>query len=282
MAAIALAESGGNPNATNPTDNGGTQTSWGLWQISNGTHGQPANNILSPAVNAQQAVAKYKQQGLGAWGTYTSGAYKQFFSSKTPASALPQGGGGGGGSGSGPAQDAQLAAWWNPVSDIQDLGSAVGASAKFLTTPFTNFGSSVSALSGIGTGVVSLANDAGALLKDLEWLFVPSHWVRIFAFGTGVFFLLPGLYELSHAGRGDMSLAMGIGLTTLAGVAFFIAFHNLPTDITGLADLLAYISAALRGEPWAGTSPASTAPAPKVNTTPLPAGIGADPFGAAA
>ena len=78
MAAIAEAESSGNPNATNPTDNNGTQTSWGLWQISNGTHAQPVPNILSPLVNAEQAVAKYKSQGLGAWGTYTSGAYKRY------------------------------------------------------------------------------------------------------------------------------------------------------------------------------------------------------------
>ena len=53
MAAIAEAESSGNPNATNPTDNNGTQTSWGLWQISNGTHAQPAPNILNPLVNAE-------------------------------------------------------------------------------------------------------------------------------------------------------------------------------------------------------------------------------------
>lgn len=78
MAAIAEAESSGNPNATNPTDNNGTQTSWGLWQISNGTHAQPAPNILNPLVNAEQAVKKYHSQGLGAWGTYTSGAYKKY------------------------------------------------------------------------------------------------------------------------------------------------------------------------------------------------------------
>lgn len=88
MAAIAEAESSGNPNATNPTDNNGTQTSWGLWQISNGTHAQPAPNILNPLVNAEQAVAKYHSQGLGAWGTYTSGAYKKYLggSGTAPAS----------------------------------------------------------------------------------------------------------------------------------------------------------------------------------------------------
>lgn len=82
-AAIAEAESGGQPGAVNPTDNGGTQTSWGLWQISDGTHNQPVPNILSPSVNASQAVAKYQASGWQPWGTYTSGAYKAFLSNST-------------------------------------------------------------------------------------------------------------------------------------------------------------------------------------------------------
>lgn len=86
MAAIAEAESGGDPNQTNPTDTngqGGTQTSWGLWQISNGDHSQPAANWNNPLVNAQLAVGKLDSQGLGAWGTYQSGAYKAFISGST-------------------------------------------------------------------------------------------------------------------------------------------------------------------------------------------------------
>ena len=78
MAAIAVAESGGNPGAVNPNDNGGTQSSFGLWQISTGTHTPPASNWSNPLENARLAVAKYQSQGLGAWGTYTSGAYKQY------------------------------------------------------------------------------------------------------------------------------------------------------------------------------------------------------------
>jgi lysozyme-like protein len=93
-AAIALAESSGNPQATNPNDNGGTQTSWGLWQISNGTHAQPVPNILDPNVNAQQAVAKYKAEGNSFspdWGTYDSGAYKAYLSpGTTPDPNVPQ------------------------------------------------------------------------------------------------------------------------------------------------------------------------------------------------
>jgi hypothetical protein len=90
MAAIAEAESGGNPDATNPDDNHGRQTSWGLWQISLGNHQPPSPNWADPATNAQLALAKLQSQGLGAWGTYTSGAYKAYVSaSTTPDTSIP-------------------------------------------------------------------------------------------------------------------------------------------------------------------------------------------------
>lgn len=84
-AAIAEAESNGDSQAVNPYDNGGTQTSWGLWQISNGTHQPPVPNILNPAVNAQQAVSKYHGAGntFRPWGTYDSGAYTRFYKGNT-------------------------------------------------------------------------------------------------------------------------------------------------------------------------------------------------------
>jgi hypothetical protein len=82
-AAIALAESGGGAGALNPTDNNGTQTSWGLWQISNGTHSQPRPNILDPNVNAAAAVAKYHGAGntFKPWGTFNSGAFQRYLQS---------------------------------------------------------------------------------------------------------------------------------------------------------------------------------------------------------
>lgn len=84
-AAIAEAESGGCSTALNPTDNNGTQSSFGLWQISNGTHNPPVANIYDAAVNAGQAVAKYKGAGnsFAPWGTYNSGAYKAYLSGGT-------------------------------------------------------------------------------------------------------------------------------------------------------------------------------------------------------
>lgn len=70
MAGIAIAESTGDPNSNNYVDNSGKQTSWGLWQISNGTHSSPApagENPDNPQVNAKMAVAKLNSQGTGAW-----------------------------------------------------------------------------------------------------------------------------------------------------------------------------------------------------------------------
>jgi hypothetical protein len=83
-AAIALAESSGNSAALNKTDNGGTQTSVGLWQVSNGTHSYPSA-WTTPAGNAAEAVAKYQGAGnsFSPWGTYTSGAYKADLNSST-------------------------------------------------------------------------------------------------------------------------------------------------------------------------------------------------------
>jgi len=93
-AAIALAESGGCTTALNATDNGGTQSSFGLWQISTGTHTPPSANWADGAENAALAVAKYKGAGNGfsPWGTYASGAYKAFLSGGTPDLNVPSGG----------------------------------------------------------------------------------------------------------------------------------------------------------------------------------------------
>ena len=93
MAAIAEAESSGDPLATNPTDNDGTQTSWGLWQISLGNHEAPAPNWADPVENAKLAIGKLDDQGLSAWGTYDSGAYRAYLSDKTAADLtdIPQG-----------------------------------------------------------------------------------------------------------------------------------------------------------------------------------------------
>lgn len=76
MAAIAMAESGGNPKAKNASG------ASGLWQImmpvNAGDVPGGAGNVFDPQANAKAAVKILNSQGLGAWTTYTTGAYTQF------------------------------------------------------------------------------------------------------------------------------------------------------------------------------------------------------------
>jgi hypothetical protein len=76
-AEIAMAESSGESDSMNYTDNGGTQTSVGLWQDSTGTHDYPAS-WTTPAGNTAEAVTKYDDAGdrFSPWGTYVSGAFQ--------------------------------------------------------------------------------------------------------------------------------------------------------------------------------------------------------------
>jgi hypothetical protein len=87
MAAIAMAESSGN-NVVQQGQPYGT-TGWGLWQITPGNSVPQFGTdqaLLNPVANAQAAHQKWVGQGLGAWTTYTSGAYKQFMQGNvTPA-----------------------------------------------------------------------------------------------------------------------------------------------------------------------------------------------------
>lgn len=79
MAAIAMAESSGN-NVVQQGQPYGT-TGWGLWQITPGNSVPQFGTdqqLLNPVSNAQAAHAKWASQGLGAWTTYTSGAFRQF------------------------------------------------------------------------------------------------------------------------------------------------------------------------------------------------------------
>jgi hypothetical protein len=87
MAAIAMAESTGRANAVGPRTPQGEAE--GLWQILGALI---PGNLLNPLVNARNAVAKWRAQGLGAWATYTSGAYRQFMSAGGPVSVFDQGG----------------------------------------------------------------------------------------------------------------------------------------------------------------------------------------------
>lgn len=118
MAAIAMAESGGNAASVQKGQPYAT-TGWGLWQITPGNSYPNLGTdkaLLDPNTNAKAAVAKFKSQGLGAWTTYTSGAYKSYMAGAANdqySGAGPTYGGGrpGGGPASGNSPQQELQAY---------------------------------------------------------------------------------------------------------------------------------------------------------------------------
>jgi hypothetical protein len=89
--AVALAESGGNPNVYNPETATGTpqgEGSYGLWQIYLKDHPEYANdNLYDPQTNANDAYELYSNSGgFSPWATYNSGAYQAYLS---PAATAP-------------------------------------------------------------------------------------------------------------------------------------------------------------------------------------------------
>lgn len=83
MAAIALAESGGRADALNPTAPDYSVSPWQINYYGNmrsgrtRAYGPPELLLRNPLAAARAAVDVYKRQGLGAWTTYTSGAYRR-------------------------------------------------------------------------------------------------------------------------------------------------------------------------------------------------------------
>lgn len=73
--AVCMAESGGNPNASNLNDNHGSCIgSYGLMQIAC-IHG---GVFYNPAENMAKAYEIYSRSGWSPWGAYTSGKYLKF------------------------------------------------------------------------------------------------------------------------------------------------------------------------------------------------------------
>lgn len=100
MAAIALAESGGNTNAVG--DQSLANSIWGpsigLWQVRSlrahsGTGKErDATRLTDPSFNARSARIIYGQQGLRAWTVFTTGAFAKYLDDVEAAVRKPDGG----------------------------------------------------------------------------------------------------------------------------------------------------------------------------------------------
>jgi len=182
MAAIAMAESGGNAAAVNDSTD-----ATGLWQINldagNGAYVPGgAANATNPQDNAAAAVAIEKDQGLGAWTTYTSGEYQQY---------MPGGSaytGSASGTGSSSTTPANTTSFWSSV------GEGVLGGVTFGIDPTSSaFGEALSSLGSLGviaSDFHGVFTDIGQMMKWLSWMFAPSSWLRIGAFIVGVGLLI--------------------------------------------------------------------------------------------
>ena len=160
----------------------------------------------------------------------------------------PQAGGGGAASSPGTAQQGpQPAVLTGFPGGAWDPLNIPGEVARALTAPLSGAVSTATGIEGVMRALGGIAADFNAIVKDIEWLFVPNHWIRIGAFAGGVVILIPGLIQLSKAGQGGTGLPVGIFLVTLAAILFFIAFHNLPDDVKDIQGLLRLISDGIRG-----------------------------------
>ena len=84
--AIALAESGGNPNAHGDTGLGTGTGSFGLWQIYSDAHpefGPDFTTLYDPQTNANAAYSVYSDAGFKftPWTTFKTGSYAGFVDS---------------------------------------------------------------------------------------------------------------------------------------------------------------------------------------------------------
>jgi hypothetical protein len=111
-------------------------------------------------------------------------------------------------------------------------------------------------LTAAGGGLLSWPSDIIGFFTSagtaVDWLLQPNHWVRIMCGAIGTGSVGAGVFMMSHTGgeigEGAMipraaSLPIGILLTGVGGVLLFVAFHNLPSSVTNLPDLIGYLVA---------------------------------------
>lgn len=223
LVACAHPESHGDPLAINPDDNNGTQSSYGIWQVSNGTHSPPSPQWANPQVNAKLAAGKLATQGLSAWGTYDSGAYLPF---------LPA------------AQAAVSEVYALPVAEVRKLAKSAqhGTPAAPVTT--------TSAVSGVGSLLQSgggILHGSALMLDRFLAVGAPGQGWR-FVFGVGTVAASVGSYKaFTTEGEGD-HLPLAIALAGVASIGAFLTLRPWPQTSGGAIKPGAYLVDVIKGQ----------------------------------
>jgi hypothetical protein len=176
MAAIAMAESGGNPRAHNPIP---PDNSYGLWQINmlgamgparRKEFGITSNDALfNPAVNARAAAKILASQGPKAWSTYTNGAYKKYLKSGSTATGAGFFG-----------DDDPLDGFWDDLFGDQKRGPGS-----------EQWEEDMGDLPSVGPDLGGLTDLAKLGVKFGEWSSNPRNWLDVvYVLGGGILILV--------------------------------------------------------------------------------------------
>jgi hypothetical protein len=142
-AAIAMAESGGNPSALS---NDSDDYSFGLWQINmkgsmgpsrRALYGLSKNeDLFDPAVNARvMSAISHQGQNFSAWTTYTSGRYQQFMGATISPASFPIPIPGTGMTGFLPDSVPGVGTSINVLDTVTKVGGAVTNTARWVSNP---------------------------------------------------------------------------------------------------------------------------------------------------
>lgn len=197
-AAIALAESGGRPDAHNPKP---PDDSYGLWQINMLGSLGPArrrqfglssnDQLYDPLTNAKAAVAiSGGGSSFSAWSTYTNGAYRAHLNGQgagTDSATLTSSTSGRGSSFWSDFFGTLGGTILGPVG--QGLGQVFGqADSQLSGSPFSAF---LGPLAPIAEGFGLFSEFMSRVMTKI---FLPSTWVRILAFTAGAMMIAAGLF----------------------------------------------------------------------------------------
>lgn len=163
MTAIALAESGGDSDATNVNKNGSVDT--GLWQI-NSIHGI-GGNLKDPRTNARAAKTVYDKQGYGAWVVFNNNTYQRHLGDALDASSKTEG------------------------ASLADVLKAIPVAAGTLTGVAGQVAGQVA--DNVTDPLQAVGQIAGLIARAGTFINNPQNWLRIAYVGLGVAMVIGGL-----------------------------------------------------------------------------------------
>jgi hypothetical protein len=203
MVAIGGAESGWRVGAVSPPNTNGT-VDYGWLQI-NSVHGyDPRKLTTDPVYNARAGLEIFKRQGLGAWSTYNSGAYRQFMG-RTPSVNFGRVRPGGDPSSGGPDSIDTLFADYLQEDSGGTAGTSQNQNVLFGLPGGSLLGGGLGALNPLNLfkDTKNAINDAADFLKWIAWIFHPRNLLRVVEFSVGMSLIVTGIITAIQVHKGD-------------------------------------------------------------------------------